>query len=118
MIGRVLKKSLYGNCCHDQESSGNFCTCDTIQNSVKPQCMAEGENYSISESVKLLQNHFRSSHQRCSVKKVFLEISKNLQENTTARFSFLIKFQALTSGRLLLTLQWRSNQSRHDKLEF
>ena len=32
--------------------------------------------------------------QRCSVKKVFLEISQNLQENTCARVSFLIKLQA------------------------
>ena len=31
---------------------------------------------------------------RCSVKKVFLEISKNLQENTCVRVSFLIKLQA------------------------
>ena len=31
--------------------------------------------------------------QRCSVKKVFLEISENLQENTCARVSFLIKLQ-------------------------
>ena len=30
--------------------------------------------------------------QRCSVKKVFLEISQNSQENTCARVSFLIKF--------------------------
>ena len=29
--------------------------------------------------------------QRCSVKKVFLEISQNSQENTCARDSFLIK---------------------------
>ena len=29
--------------------------------------------------------------QRCSVKKVFLEISQNSQENTFARVSFLIK---------------------------
>ena len=33
----------------------------------------------------------KSSHQRCSVKKVFLEISWNSQENTCARVSFLIK---------------------------
>ena len=32
----------------------------------------------------------------CSVKKVFLEISKNLHENTCARNSFLIKLQALS----------------------
>ena len=31
---------------------------------------------------------------RCSVKKVFLEISQNSQENTCARVSFLIKWQA------------------------
>ena len=34
--------------------------------------------------------------QRCSVKKVFLEISQNSQENTCARVYFLIKLQ--TSG--------------------
>ena len=33
--------------------------------------------------------------QRCSVKKVFLEILQNLQESTCARVSFLIKLQAL-----------------------
>ena len=33
--------------------------------------------------------------QRCSVKKVFLEISQNSQENTCARVSFLIKLQVL-----------------------
>ena len=32
--------------------------------------------------------------QRCSVKKVFLQISQNSQENACARVSFLIKFQA------------------------
>ena len=32
--------------------------------------------------------------QRCSVKKVFLEISQNSQENICARVSFLIKLQA------------------------
>ena len=31
---------------------------------------------------------------RCSVKKVFLKISQNSQENTCARVSFLIKLQA------------------------
>ena len=30
--------------------------------------------------------------QRCSVRKMFLEISKNVQENTCASVSFLIKF--------------------------
>ena len=37
----------------------------------------------------------RCSQQRCSVKKVFLEISQNSQENTSARESFLIKLQAV-----------------------
>ena len=32
--------------------------------------------------------------QRCSVKNMFLEISQNSQENTSARVSFLIKLQA------------------------
>ena len=32
--------------------------------------------------------------QRCSVKKVFLEISRNSQENTCVRVSFSIKLQA------------------------
>ena len=32
--------------------------------------------------------------QRCSVNNVFIEISQNLQENTCARVSFLIKLQA------------------------
>ena len=32
--------------------------------------------------------------QMCSVKKVFLEILQNSQENTCARASFLIKLQA------------------------
>ena len=35
--------------------------------------------------------------QKCSVKKVFLEISQNSQENTCATASFLIKLQALGS---------------------
>ena len=57
----------------------------------------------------------RSSHRRCSAKKVFLKISPNLQGNTCARVSFLIKLQVefreihtktssqCTSGRLLLS---------------
>ena len=36
----------------------------------------------------------RSSHWRCSVKKMFLEISQNSQKYTCARVSFLIKLQA------------------------
>ena len=36
----------------------------------------------------------RSSHQRCSIKNVFLKISQISQENTCDRASFLIKLQA------------------------
>ena len=36
----------------------------------------------------------RSSHQMCSVQKVFSKISQNSPENTCARVSFLIKLQA------------------------
>ena len=35
----------------------------------------------------------RAVVQRCSVKKLFLEISQNSQENTSTRVSFLIKLQ-------------------------
>ena len=37
---------------------------------------------------------FRSSHQGCSVRKVFFKISQNSQVNSCARVSFLIKLQA------------------------
>ena len=36
---------------------------------------------------------FRSSHRRCSIKKVFLKTSQNQQENTCARVSLLVKLQ-------------------------
>ena len=38
--------------------------------------------------------HTEAVVQRCSVKKVFLEIPRNSQENTCARVSFLKKLQA------------------------
>ena len=42
-----------------------------------------------------LKSHYSEAvAQRCSVKKVFQEISQNSQENTCARVSFLIKLQA------------------------
>ena len=41
------------------------------------------------------QEFIRGSHQKCSVKMVFLEISHNSHENTCARVSFLIKLQSL-----------------------
>ena len=36
----------------------------------------------------------KSSHRRCYLKKVFLEVSQNSQQKTCARNSFLIKLQA------------------------
>ena len=44
--------------------------------------------------LNLMFMKYRSSHRRCSIKKVFLNISQNSQENTCARVSSLIKFQA------------------------
>ena len=38
-------------------------------------------------------NQAEATVQRCSVKKVFLEILQNPQKNTSARVSFLIKLQ-------------------------
>ena len=45
-------------------------------------------------SIDFLAITSRSSHWRCSVKKVFLEILQNSQENIYARAYFLIKLQA------------------------
>ena len=39
------------------------------------------------------KNCYRSSRPKCFVKKVFLQISQNLQENTRARVHFLIKLR-------------------------
>ena len=49
---------------------------------------------SLSGQVVYFHETDRSSHRRCSVKKVFLEISQNSQENTCARNSSLIKWHA------------------------
>ena len=42
------------------------------------------------------QNHTEAVAWRCSVKKVFLEISQNSQENVCARVLFLIKLHTST----------------------
>ena len=55
-------------------------------------------------TVEKIQNYYRNTEavvQRCSVKKVFLEISQNSQENTCARASFLIKLQASRPATVL-----------------
>ena len=44
--------------------------------------------------IHLLDSYLEAVVQRCSVKRVFSEISQNPQENTCARVSFLIKLQA------------------------
>ena len=44
--------------------------------------------------------------QRCSVKKVFLEISKNPQENTCAQNLYFNKFAGLRPATLLKTRLW------------
>ena len=42
-----------------------------------------------------VQKKLEAVHWRCSVEKIFLEISQNSQENTCGRVSFLIKLQTL-----------------------
>ena len=49
-----------------------------LQTTLIPKCL---KNTSFSVTA-------RSSHQKCSIKKVFLKISQNSQENTCARVSF------------------------------
>ena len=49
----------------------------------------------IGRFTSLLGVLWRSSHRRYSVKKLFLEIWQNSQENTCARVSFLIKLHAV-----------------------
>ena len=44
--------------------------------------------------IELFCKNIEAVAKTCSVKKVFLEISQNSQENTCARVSFLIKLQA------------------------
>ena len=64
------------------------------------QSIPRGNNLDFLTSPTILDNlvHPRENTeavvQRCSVKKVFLEISQNSQENTCARVCFLIKLQA------------------------
>ena len=49
--------------------------------------------------------------QRCSAKKVFLEISQNSKENTSVRVSFLIKLQAESCN--CFKKETRAQLSRH-----
>ena len=54
-------------------------------------------------NLSLLHLLQKQSSEGILLKKVFLEILQNSQENTCARVSFLIKLQA-SSGRLLLVI--------------
>ena len=49
---------------------------------------------------------FRSSHQRCSIKKGAPNISQNSQENTCIRVSFFNKVAVLTPATLLKKRLW------------
>ena len=51
-------------------------------------------NVQLETLIKMTRLQVRSSHRRCSGKKVFLEISQNSKENNCVRASFLIKLQA------------------------
>ena len=74
-----------------------FANCETGNCCQKSQVfMQEKQLLIFAIVICLLRNYlnFRSSHRRCSVKKVFLEISQNSKENTLVRVAFLIKLQA------------------------
>ena len=65
---------------------------------------------------------YRSSHQRCSIKKVVLRISQNSQENTvpeSAKFAKFLRapFLPNTSGRLLLDLNNDNIDNTNTKFE-
>ena len=50
--------------------------------------------------------YVRSSHQRCLIKKVFLEISQNSPESTYTRVFSLLKLQSFMSAFLLKKRPW------------
>ena len=58
-------------------------------------------------SRQIIKPYLEVVAQTCSVKKVFLEISQNSQENTCARVSFLIKLQAALATLLKNSLWHR-----------
>ena len=59
--------------------------------------------------------HSEAVVQMCSVKKVFLEISQNLQENVCTRVSFLIKLQIWGQGLFFNKVAGHSRRSRIHK---
>ena len=62
---------------------------ESLKSKQNPYCKDKNLCYIYSEAVD----------QRCSIKKLFLKISENVQKNTCARVSFLIKLQALFKKR-------------------
>ena len=58
-----------------------------------------------------LLKRYRSSHRRCSVKKVFLKISQTSQESTLVGVFFLMKLQAFIKQVFLKKTQVLSNTS-------
>ena len=74
------------------------------QNSSRFMVNRVGKQYNVSSRTTWTQLLTRKKREavvhRCSVKKVLLEISQNSQENTGARFYFLIKLLALFKKRL------------------
>ena len=59
--------------------------------------------FPLKHSLYCIRFVFEAVAQRCSVKKVFLEISQNSQENTCARVSFLIKLRVLSLRFIILS---------------
>ena len=55
-----------------------------------------------------LRHHSKAVTKRCSVKKVFLYITKNSSESTCARVSFFYKVAGLRSATLLKKRLWHS----------
>ena len=70
-----------------------------VHNNITPEIIKDvfelkNHQYNFRRDLRLQRRNVRSSHQRCSVKKMFLENSQNSQKNTCARVSFLKGLQA------------------------
>ena len=85
---------------HDEEQQLNFYKKSTYQN-----LWAE-QKYGYSWNDFFLIQRTEAVVRRYSVKKVFLEISQNSQENTCVRDSFLIKFQVWSTPFFTEHLRW------------
>ena len=70
-----------------------------VHNNITPEIIKDvfelkNHQYNFRRDLRLQRRNVRNSHQRCSVKKVFLENSQNSLKNTCARVSFLKRLQA------------------------